>query len=301
MNAGRDRVITKVFGGLGNQMFQYAAGQALASRVRQPMEIDTRSIYREGVSHNGFELSRVFMVDPEQATDRSVGSLLGWRSPRPVQRVLRRLKVRRLCGRYIPEPHFHYWPAIERLRGSCYLDGYWQSFLYFASNAAQLRSDFRFRLPLEGENARLADQIAAAPRSVSIHVRRGDYVSSSEAASHHGTAGIDYYRAAVTLVAGRLIQPPQFFVFSDDIVWARTNLILPEADTVFVAHNTGVDSHFDMRLMSYCRHNIIANSSFSWWAAWLNSNPDKMVIAPKRWVLAPYDTKTLTPPSWTRI
>lgn len=300
MRLPQELVITKVFGGLGNQMFQYAAGQALASRLRQPMEIDTRSIYREGAAHNGFELSRVFMMDPAQATDRSVARLLGWRSPRLVQRVLRRLSTPRLCNPYVPEPHFHYWPAFEELRASCYLDGYWQSFLYFSSSAAQLRTDFRFRLPLEGENARVAEQIAAAPRSVSIHVRRGDYVSSRQTASHHGTAGVEYYRAAVALISASLIQPPQFFVFSDDIAWARASLTLP-ADTVFVAHNTGTDSHFDMHLMSRCQHSIIANSSFSWWAAWLNRNPDKIVIAPLRWVLAPYDTATLTPASWIRI
>lgn len=300
MNVGRNLVIVKVFGGLGNQMFQYATGQALAMRVCQPMEVDTRSIDREGIARNGFELSRVFMVDPEQASNRSVSKLLGWRSPRLAQRVLRRLNRPRLCAPYVSEPHFHYWPAFEALGGSCYLDGYWQSFQYFAAIDSKLRSDFRFRLHLDGENARIAHEIATAPRSVSIHVRRGDYVTSSQAASHHGTAGADYYRAAIELVSICLIEAPRFFVFSDDIAWARSNLTLPE-DTVFVAHNSGPASHFDMRLMSCCQHNIIANSSFSWWAAWLNPNPTKMVVAPERWVLAPYDTSTLTPPTWTRI
>lgn len=300
MNPSRGLVIAKVFGGLGNQMFQYAAGRTLADRLRLPMEIDTRASDREGAAHNGFELSRVFLVDPVHATARSVGKLLGWRSPRTVQRVLRRLRMPSLCEPYVPEPHFHYWRAFDELRGPCYLDGYWQSFLYFSPNVAQLRTDFRFRLPFDGENARIADQIAAAPDSVSIHVRRGDYVASGKAASHHGTASIDYYQAAVALVATRLTGAPRLFVFSDDIAWARSHLALPD-DTVFVAHNTGADSHFDMRLMSCCRHNIIANSSFSWWAAWLNPNSEKIVIAPSRWVLAPYDTTTLTPPSWTRI
>lgn len=300
MSSAQDVVITKVFGGLGNQMFQYAAGRALASRVSQRIEIDTRLIYREGTFHNGFELSRIFTADPTHATDRSVGHLLGWRSPRLVQRVLRRSKAKVLCGRYVPEPHFHYWQAFKELKGSCYLDGYWQSFLYFATIEAQLRSDFSFCVPLEHANARTAAHIAAAPQSVSIHVRRGDYISNSQAASHHGTASLEYYLAAVNLVTTRLTLPARFFVFSDDIAWARTNLSLPE-DTVFVDHNTGEDSHFDMQLMSRCQHNIIANSSFSWWAAWLNQNPVKIVIAPVRWFLSPYDTTSLTPPSWIRI
>ena len=299
MSSGPDGVIAKVFGGLGNQMFQYAAGRALATRLRQPLQIDTRSSHREGNAHNGFELTRVFAMEPDHATDNSVRRQLGWRSPRLVQRLLRRSKAKRLYGRYVPEPHYHFWPGFEVLEGPCFLDGYWQSFLYFAASAKALRSEFAFRLPLEHANARIAEQIAAAPHPVSIHVRRGDYVSSSRTASHHGVLGLDYYRTALDRVVDRLARP-QFFVFSDDIAWARANLPVP-GDAVFVGHNTTLDSHFDMHLMSRCRHHVIANSSFSWWAAWLNADPDKIVIAPSRWFLAPFDTTTLTPPSWTRI
>ena len=293
-------VITKVFGGLGNQMFQYAAGSALATRLRQPLEIDIRSIRLEGVSHNGYEIAHVFYTEPTHATDQSVSRLLGWRSSRTVQRVLRRSGATALFGRYVPEPHFHPWSGFDALDSGCYLDGYWQSQRYFAATTHQLHADFAFRQPLRGSNAILAERIAAATMAVSVHVRRGDYVSSSRAAAHHGMPELDYYRMALERLTSSLALAPTCFVFSDDIAWARTNLSLPN-DTVFVDHNRGSDSHFDMHLMSRCRHHIIANSSFSWWAAWLNRRADKIVIAPKRWFLTSYDTSELTPPDWIRI
>jgi hypothetical protein len=292
-------VIAKVYGGLGNQMFQYAAGRALSTRLELPLELDVREMGREGASHQGYEIERVFRVQVRAATGPAVHRMLGWRSLHSARRVLRKMRLDVLNGRYVPEPHFHYWSAFERIAGPCYLDGYWQSYRYFDAIDPLLRTDFSFRNALCGDNLRVHDAIAASPASVSVHIRRGDYLSNSKAAAHHGFAGLAYYTAAVASVASRLPKP-RFFVFSDDIAWARGNLPLP-ADTVFVDHNAGADSHFDLQLMSRCRHHIIANSSFSWWAAWLNPSPSKIVVAPSRWVLTRYDTTTITPPAWERI
>ena len=291
-------IITKVFGGLGNQMFQYAAGRALSSRVGSRLQVDVRSHHLEGASHNGYELERVFSVAPEQATDQSVADVLGWRRSRQVQRLLRKLKVR--TGRYVVEPHFHHWSGFERLESPCYLDGYWQSTEYFSRIADVIASDFQFRQPLKGENARLAELIDSQPRAVSLHVRRGDYISNKSAAVHHGTCDLDYYHRATSRMAQELQGQPRYVVFSDDIDWARANLNL-SPDAVFVGHNQGKDSHFDMQLMSRCRHHILANSSFSWWGAWLNRRAERTVLAPKRWFLAAHDTSTLTPADWIRL
>lgn len=291
-------IITKVFGGLGNQMFQYATGRALSHRLGVAMQVDTRSLHLEGASHNGYELSRVFNIDSDRATDAGVRRMLGWRSSRIVQRLLRKLPTH--GGSYIFEPHFHYWPGLDRITPPCYIDGYWQSFRYFSTEAALIASDFTFRLELQGDNDRVSRMIDEHPQSASIHVRRGDYVSHPSAAKHHGTCGVEYYREAMAYLSTRSAKPIRYFIFSDDLEWARENLALP-SDAVFVQHNRGTDSHFDLQLMARCRHNILANSSFSWWAAWLNRNNEKMVVAPRRWFLADYDTSALTPPDWVRL
>lgn len=298
-------VLTKVFGGLGNQMFQYAVGRALSLRLGQALEVDIRTLFREGAAHNGYELSRVFRIDPSQATDASVRRLLGWRGLRTAQRVMK-VGVRRgvpvkWTRPYVPEPHFHYWSGIAELDDGCYLDGYWQSPRYFEAVAGTIRQDFAFRHALSGENERIAREIGGCDASVSLHVRRGDYVTNPRATSHHGLMGVDYYRRAVDALAlGRASHSPTFFVFSDDIAWAAAELPLPE-DTRFISHNSGSDSHFDLQLMSLCRHHIVANSSFSWWAAWLGQHDGSIVVAPKTWFRAPYDTRTLTPDEWIRV
>lgn len=291
-------IISKVFGGLGNQMFQYVAGRALSARLGTGLQVDVRSHGKEGASHNGYELARVFCIDPAEATDESVNRMLGWRSHRNVQRVLRKVKL--AGGNYVAEPHFHHWPGFDELTDGCYLDGYWQSYRYFETVESLVRNDLRFRLPLEHENMRVAQLIDAEPASASIHVRRGDYVSNKSASSHHGTCDMAYYGAALEHLGRAARSSLRVFVFSDDIDWVKANLPLP-SNAVYVGHNHGRDSHFDMQLMSRCRHNILANSSFSWWAAWLNQFDDQVVVAPKRWFLADYDTTTLTPSSWIRL
>ncbi|MEO7337111.1 MAG: alpha-1,2-fucosyltransferase [Caldimonas sp.] len=294
-NGGR-LVIVKLNGGLGNQMFQYAAGRSLSLRTGSSLAVDVRDCD----SHCGYELSTVFMVDPPSATPADVRSMLAWRRRRKVQLALARQPFAPLRGRYVPEPHFQHWKGFDNLGPGCYLDGYWQSPDYFASIEPQLRTDFAFRNRLMGLNAEIGAAIAEADASVSVHVRRGDYVADARAAGIHGTADISYYREATAMIAARLEALPTLFVFSDDPAWAKANLGLPST-AIFVEHNKGPHSHFDMQLMALCSHNIIANSSFSWWAAWLNPNRPKVVVAPARWFLVGHDTSTLLPSSWIRI
>jgi hypothetical protein len=291
----RPLVVVRLSGGLGNQMFQYAAGRALALRQQAALRVDATDC---GV-HRGYELAKVFRIDPAPATAADLGALLGWRRRRRVQRVLARLPAARLRGAYVPEPHFRHWPGLHRLRGSAYLDGYWQSEAYFADVEARIRSDFAFRQPLRDANAEVAALIDAAEAPVSVHVRRGDYVADPRVARIHGTSDTAYYERALALLSARLPSAPRCFVFSDDPAWARAHLALP-ASTVHVEHNRGDDSHFDLQLMARCRHHVIANSSFSWWGAWLDAGAARIVVAPARWFRAGPDASTLLPPSWLR-
>lgn len=291
-------IIVNLIGGLGNQMFQYATGRALSLRLSQPLRLDISGFDGYGL-HQGFELSRVFACNPEIATDDEIRDLLGWRASRVARRILLRPAFRWLHGaRLVVEPHFHYWPEIEGLSRNVYLAGYWQSEKYFSDASATIRTDFAFRVPLSKQNAELAGSIVQTT-AVSLHVRRGDYVSNAKANAAHGLCSLDYYRAAILHMAAH-VERPEFFVFSDDIAWVKANLKI-DFPCQYVDHNQGAESYNDMRLMSLCGHHIIANSSFSWWGAWLNPNMDKIVVAPKKWFATDKNVEDLYPARWVMI
>jgi hypothetical protein len=181
----------------------------------------------------------------------------------------------------------------------CYLRGYWQSPKYFASIEALVRKDFTVRQAIVGENLRVAKQIAAC-NAVSLHVRRGDFADNAETNRYHGTCGPEYYAAAEALLRQR-VGDVTVFVFSDDPEWVRQNLRL-ESPMIVVGHNGPDQDYEDLRLMTLCRHHVIANSTFSWWGAWLSSNPAKTVVAPKRWFRgAEHSTADMIPQNWVRI
>jgi hypothetical protein len=279
-------------------MFQYAAGRALSLRSSSALVLDTSGFESYGL-HQGFELQRVFSHSFDIASRKDVRRVLGWQSPAIIRRIVSRRPFAIFCRqRFVVEPHFHYWSGINDLKTDCYLSGYWQSEKYFADAAQQIRADFTFRLPLEGGNAELAGQMSHAA-SVSLHVRRGDYASNPKTSATHGLCSLEYYRAAIRHVAERVPQP-RFFVFSDDIAWVQANLNI-EFPCVHVQHNRGAESYNDMRLMSLCRHHIIANSSFSWWGAWLNQGTDKIVVAPQQWFARQTDVRDLFPAGWVTL
>lgn len=293
-------LIVKLVGGLGNQMFQYAAARALALARSLPLHLDTTGFVGCRL-HQGFELQHVFHCDMPIASSHDVQTVLGWRAAPLVRRFLARSELTALRGHaFIAEPHFHHWPCLRSVPDKAYLHGYWQSEKYFADAVEAIRTDFTFRQPLSANNAVICDKICAARIAVSLHVRRGDYVSNVETNAEHGLCSIGYYRTAVRYIADRF-DTPTFFVFSDDINWAQSNLEL-DYPCHYIDHNRGAESYNDMRLMSLCHHHIIANSSFSWWGAWLNSSDDKLVIAPKRWFARQNNnTKDLIPSGWTMI
>lgn len=294
-------IITNLIGGLGNQMFQYACARSLALDERQPLKValDMFDGYR---LHNGPELSRVFDVDVEVAHRKELRRFLGGaRATCLARRLLARPALRSLRGRrYITEPSFRYWDGLHELTvDDVYLHGYWQSERYFALHAATIRRDFTFRSEATGRNLELANEILGST-AVSVHVRRGDYVRNQTTLAMHGTCSPEYYFEAIESLRRRL-PAARFFAFSDDPRWV-TEILGPHCPGLTVIdHNTGEQSYNDMRLMTLCRHHIIANSSFSWWGAWLNPRPDKIVIAPRRWFANGTDDTDLIPESWERL
>jgi hypothetical protein len=290
-------VVSQIIGGLGNQMFQYAAARALALKRGVPLFLDI-SAFASYELHQGFELKRIFGCSAEIATEYNLRKVLGWQHSLLARRVLIRPQLAMFrCKGFVVEPHFEYWAALNDVAPESYLVGYWQSEKYFQNVSQQIRKDFSFALPIENENLEIAKQIERT-NSVSLHVRRGDYTNSKNTATYN-ICSLDYYNEAIKYITERTIDP-YLYVFSDDINWVKTNLKI-DLPCEFVDHNKGVNSFNDMRLMSFCDHNIIANSSFSWWGAWLNSNKNKIVVAPSLWFANGTNEKDLTPQSWVKI
>lgn len=291
-------IITKIIGGLGNQMFQYAAGRALSIRNDTELALDI-SDFKNYKLHQGFEFPRLFNQQYEIATHMDVFKMLGWQAPSLIRRVLARRQFASFRHKlFIAEPHYQYWAGIKNLPKNCYLSGYWQSEKYFGDVASQIRDDFKFRLPLQNKNSEFANEISQV-NAVSLHIRRGDYVSNKKTTATHGLCSIDYYQTAIRYIAER-VPHPHFFVFSDDIAWVKDNLKI-DFPYQYVDHNHGPESYNDMRLMSMCQHHVIANSSFSWWGAWLNPSSEKIVIAPKKWFAVDVNTRDLYPHGWVSL
>jgi hypothetical protein len=299
-------IISRLNGGLGNQMFQYAAARALSLRTGAALKLDVSAFARDALRDYDlapYALSAVTPLATEQElaaceqkkprglalVGKSLGQSLGtsWGLTRPAMIPA------------VREAHFHFDPALAAATAPAYLTGYWQSERYFAAQADQIRRDFAAIAPLEPENAALAEVIRASA-AVSLHVRRGDYVSDARTQAVHGVCGLDYYARAMDRVEA-LVPNPHYIVFSDDPDWTRANLASPHAMT-FVTANPPARGYRDMQLMSMCRHHIIANSSFSWWGAWLNPRLDKTVIAPARWFASgDKDTRDLLPAAWFKV
>lgn len=291
-------IISHIIGGLGNQMFQYAAGRALSLTRGAALRLDTQDF--EGYTlHNGFELHRIFDIYTSIASKKDIRQVLGWRAFGPLRRKLFQPRFAKFRGAslFVDSLSNQRYDLVDML-DTCYLMGNWQSERYFAQVAETIRTDFSFKTTLKGQNADLADFIASTT-AVSLHVRRGDIAENPSSLALHGLCSLDYYRKAIDYVTTKLSKP-EFVIFSDDMAWVKKNLHV-DYPCHYVSHNKGLDSYNDMRLMSLCHHHIIANSTFSWWGAWLNANCDKIVVAPRRWFAANYDSSEITPPSWTQI
>ena len=293
-------VIVKLMGGLGNQMFQYACAKRLAVKNNTDLLLDTWFLDRP--NQGKFYTSREFELD--------VFQLKNLKAPEKVIRkfykkdIMSRLFLKISGIQILKEQGDYFEPSVLEAPSSIYLVGFWQSEKYFYGISDLIKGDFSF--PDAPENnyvAQVQNEIFKYQNSVSVHIRRGDYVKNKKGLpTKFENLTIDYYNKAIQLIRSKL-DDVHFFFFSDepdDVIENFHNL----KDATIIKHNQTVPNYLDMKLMSYCSHNIIANSSYSWWAAWLNGNSSKTVIAPKTWFVRGDNDRLIDerlPKSWMTL
>lgn len=284
------RVIVGLGGRLGNQMFQYATGKALAMRLGATLSF-------EGYGADSGRKSRVQVLDAFQLPE-VFSPISSRRMDKLWINLARRGWPARLRGLPIyVEPHFHYDADLETINRSCYLVGGWVSPRYFSGIAEVIRQDFSFKGKLSDAAAATLGEIAASDCPVAIHVRRGDYVEDPRILARFGICERRYYEAAMGLLQEQN-ERCRFFVFSDDV-----NRVEGEFSGLpGLTYVRGNSQEEDLHLMASCRHIVVANSTFSWWAAWLNAHPDRIVIAPRQWfgpeLMCKLDLKDMFPSDW---
>lgn len=287
-------IVVRLCGGLGNQLFAYAAGRRLAALRHTELVLDLGWYGRKPPldTPRAYELGHY----PIRARLTTPGEALWCRLHEG--RWVRRLPFLPRHWQHYREKSFEFEPRVLNLPDNTYLDGYWQSYRYFEDIADLIRTELTPMACFGPHDEKIAALIAQG-NAVSVHVRRGDYVTHQIASANHGLCSLEYYKAALGRVLAHVVRP-HFFVFSDDPAWTQQNLPLPGPST-FVEHNGPATAFQDLRLMALCDHQIAANSSFSWWGAWLNTRPDKIVVTPRQWFTDQRDISSLTPNDWIRI
>ncbi|MGD0999505.1 MAG: alpha-1,2-fucosyltransferase [Candidatus Brocadiia bacterium] len=280
-------IIVRLRGGLGNQLFEYACGRALSLRNGAPLKLDLTG-YRD----RSYAERRPYLLDRFRIAASEAGALeMKLAHGGRIARALTALAPSRRF-RTFSEEALHFQPEVAAARGNVYLLGYWQCERYFADCADPVRSEFALKSEPQAESLRLLREIEDC-EAVSVHVRRGDFLT--EPGFH--VCDPEYYQGAAESIA-KAVRAPRYYVFSDDPAWTKEHLALQPA--VFVGHNGAGRPEEDLRLMRRCKHHIIANSTFSWWGAWLCEHPGKIVIAPRRWFADPKrDSSDIVPASWT--
>ncbi|MYE36745.1 MAG: alpha-1,2-fucosyltransferase [Rhodobacteraceae bacterium] len=284
-------IIADLRGGLGNQMFQYAAGRALCLRI--------------GVNLGLFDHNRKTDIIPNQLdqfnikVENNPKSLLPpSRSSNGILWMLWKLGLTK--PKVFRQGGLGYNPKFEEVTENTYLRGYWQSERFFHDYKDVIRSDFEFTSKPTGQNLEIHQEIQETESSISLHVRRGDYLNQKNK-SIFSSCSREYYEQAVGLIAEQCQITPKVYVFSDDPEWVTNHFKLPFGMRV-MTHNSADQAIEDLRLMIACKHHIIANSSFSWWGAWLGKNPNKITVAPARWFANPkYSNPDIYCNGWIRL
>jgi len=273
-------------------MFQYALGRNLAIKHRTSLTLDISSHLKgEGITARKFSLSD-FEIKASVVTNPIVSDSL-------VSTILKRIDfvLPYYLRREVRECGFEFDKNILRSTNDSYLVGYWQSEEYFREISSVIVSDFTLKPTSSWNNPQLAKFIKSS-NAVSVHFRRGDYVNNKEVMRVHGVCDLGYYAKALEALR-RNETDIQLIVFSDDCAWVKENFKVDHP--VYFVDNECAASE-EIILMSLCKHNIIANSTFSWWGAWLNQNPNKVVIAPKQWfALAERNSSDLIPKTWITV
>lgn len=285
-------IIVRLKGGLGNQLFQYSVAKQLSVKHNIPLKLDLSFLELEAdasdYTKRHFELDK-FKINAEIST------------PEEVERLMQKGRRNLFKKTQIRERRFGLFKVNLKIRNDCYLNGYWQSEKYFKDIKELIREEFIFKEMLDGKYFIDLQYQITLSNSVSVHFRRGDYVSSKKVNQLFEVCSIDYYQRAVKLISERIAMP-KLFVFSDDISWVKSHF--HTQFPMFFVDTSDPLLHSDFRLMSMCKHHIIANSTYSWWAAWLNPNKEKIVVAPRKW----YKNKRkqrqaadLVPKEWIKI
>lgn len=298
-----NKKIVKFKGGLGNQMFQYAFACAIAKKFGCSPALDFS--WFEDVKKHTIDVPRafdlgVFNLEIEIATEEDLKNVKRPEFDSKTKNSIAKILHNILKINYIREKTtFCFDKKLFNSPDYFYYEGYFQHEKYFKHLRKFLLKKFSLKEPfsmLDEKNQILLNEIKKT-NSVSLHIRRGDYIQLEHVNKTHGLCSLEYYQTAIKYIASK-VENPHFFVFSDDIDWVKENLKI-EYPHAIVDFNQG-KNYFDMELMKHCKNNIIANSSFSWWAAWLNQNPEKIVIAPKRW-LAKKQKCDVVPKEWIKI
>ena len=282
-------IVVKLTGGLGNQMFQYAFGRALSLHYNESVMFDSfdysiiKSFFQPAYRQMGLDVFNIKCI--------FLGGIASL--------VLRLLVKAKILHDFKEKKLFAFDRAVFKEKFDYYV-GHWQTEQYFQDIESTLRKDFEFKSKLSGRNKGMANKIIKC-NSVSVHIRRGDYLTCG-ALNLSDLGKYSYYQNAIALVKKKVTNPI-FFVFSDDLGWVKENMSVFFKDNVnYIDLNNIKSSYKDMHLISLCKHNIIANSSFSWWGAWLNKNKSKLVIAPKEWCLdKDLRVDDLIPGDWHKI
>ena len=283
-------------GGLGNQLFQYALGRKLALSRDNHLRFDLRTFQHQ---QRQYMLGH-FRIFGLPVDILEFGGEFWWEKRTMLTRLLDRLINLRPYYRRprIFESSIVFDKNVLKAPRNVYLAGYWQSEKYFKDIRSTLEREIVLINSPSPESFHLQNKILAC-ESVSLHIRRGDFVSNRKTNEIHGVLPLEYYYEAIRLITNQ-VRNPEFFIFSDDIPWVRENLLVPKKVN-FVEHPTSNRDYEDLILMSNCKHHIIANSSFSWWGAWLSQNPVKRVIAPREWYRIVIDTRDLLPEEWIKL
>ncbi len=274
-------IIVRLSGGLGNQLFQYAFARAYAHTTGKRIVLDIGQLNKASTAG----AQRLVEIDKFSIS-------------LPLKNMSLFRIFSKLFGKDVIEPSFIYNKAItDSITSSSYVSGIWQTEKYFSFIRDILLKEITPKDPIS-PSAQAIQANIDAKESISVHIRRGDYVADAKTNSKHGVCPPDYYDRAIKYIVSHTTNP-QFFVFSDDIAWAEEHMKFPDS-TIFVS-DPNIKAHEEMLLMSHCKHNIIANSSFSWWGAWLNKNPSKIIIAPQKWFNVSISTQDLLPTSWIQL
>lgn len=286
--------VVKFHGGLGNQMFQYCLYKKL-NMMGNYVEADL-SFFKKVKAHNGFELEKIFDLQLKKANLNLENFLFSkkilYKYKRSFLKKLKQFKIYTFSDTVYDEEIL-----LDSSKTILY-EGYWQSEKYFKDIKEEILKEFIFPEIKDESNLKFLKMIEST-NSVSIHVRRGDYVGHPQL---DGLAPIYYYQKAIEYMKEK-IKEPKFYIFSNDLEWCKKNLNLSEDESILVEGNFGEKSYIDIQLMSRCKHNIIPNSSFSWWGAWLNQNVNKIVIAPERWfsIESRFSYEDIVPVDWIKL